>query len=146
MDAVPPRRCHTNKRSFVSRGVRRKARRGRGRAMNAPVTADFTLRAATPDDVDGIFRMIQGLAAYEHLTHAVTGGPERLRGHLFGERRYAEVILAEADGRSVGFALFFHSYSTFLTAPGLYLEDLFVEPAYRGRGIGAALLESVART
>jgi GNAT superfamily N-acetyltransferase len=107
---------------------------------------EHVLRLATAADADTIFGLIQGLAAYEKLTHEVTGSPERLRAHLFGERRYAEVILADADGRSVGFALFFHSYSTFLTAPGLYLEDLFVEPAYRGRGIGAALLAAVART
>jgi GNAT superfamily N-acetyltransferase len=105
---------------------------------------DATLRSATPADVDDIFRLIRGLAEYERLTHEVTGSAERLRAHLFGSQPYAEVVLAELDGRPVGFALFFHNYSTFLTAPGLYLEDLFVEPAHRGKGIGAALLRRVA--
>ena len=105
---------------------------------------DATLRSATPADVDDIFRLIRGLAEYERLTHEVTGSAERLRAHLFGPRPYAEVLLAEVDGRAVAFALFFHNYSTFLTAPGLYLEDLFVEPAHRGRGIGRALLRRVA--
>lgn len=105
---------------------------------------DATLRSATPADVDDIFRLIRGLAEYERLTHEVTGSVERLRAHLFGPRPYAEVLLAEVDGRAVGFALFFPNYSTFLTAPGLYLEDLFVEPVHRERGIGRALLRRVA--
>ena len=105
----------------------------------------WTLRAATREDADQIFHLVKGLAEYEKLTHEVTGDADRLREHLFGARRYAEVILAEAEGRSVGFALFLHNYSTFRTAPGLYLEDLFVEPEHRGRGIGTALLVRVAR-
>src|SRR5262245_2483388 len=104
----------------------------------------MTLRPATPADVDTIFSLIRGLAEYERLTHEVTGTADRLREHLFGPRPCAEVILADVDARSVGFALFFHTYSTFLTAPGLYLEDLFVEPNHRGRGIGTALLRRVA--
>ena len=107
--------------------------------------AACTIRPAEPRDAPAIFALIRALAEYEHLAHAVTGDVEALRSHLFGPRPYAEVLLADVDGRSVGFALFFHSYSTFLAAPGLYLEDLFVEPENRRRGIGTALLASVAR-
>jgi GNAT superfamily N-acetyltransferase len=103
-----------------------------------------TLRPATPADVDTIFALVRGLADYERLAHEVTGSAERLREHLFGPRPCAEVVLADVGGQSVGFALFFQTYSTFLTAPGLYLEDLFVEPAHRGRGVGTALLRRVA--
>ena len=102
------------------------------------------VRAATPTDVDDVFRLIGALASYERLTAEVTGTPDRLRDHLFGARRYAEVLVAERDGRTVGFALFFHSYSTFRTAPFVYLEDLFVEPEHRGHGVGTALLARVA--
>lgn len=103
------------------------------------------LRPATPADVDDVFRLIRALAEYEHLADHVTGSVAALREHLFGARRYAEVVLAEVDGRTVGFALFLHDYSTFRTAPGIWLEDLFVEPAHRRHGIGTALLERVAR-
>jgi GNAT superfamily N-acetyltransferase len=75
----------------------------------------------------------------------MVGTEELLREHLFGERRYAEVILAEVEGRPVGFALYFHNYSTFLTRPGIYLEDLFVFPEARGRGYGKALLTALGR-
>lgn len=100
----------------------------------------LSLRPATEADVAVIFSLIQALAAYENLSDAVTGTPEQLRSHLFGQPRYAEVLLAEWGGQVVGFALFFSNYSTFLTRPGLYLEDLFVLPDYRRRGIGTALL------
>jgi GNAT superfamily N-acetyltransferase len=102
------------------------------------------VRAATPDDADAVFALIRGLAEYERLTHLVRGSAATLRQHLFGPRPFAEVLVAEDDGGAVGFALFFHSYSTFLTAPGLWLEDLFVLPAHRRRGIGSALLARVA--
>ncbi|NEO86151.1 MAG: GNAT family N-acetyltransferase [Spirulina sp. SIO3F2] len=100
----------------------------------------LSLRPATETDIDVIFNLIQALAAYENLSDAVTGTPEQLRSHLFGQPRYAEVLLAEWDGQVVGFALFFSNYSTFLTKPGIYLEDLFVLPDYRRRGIAKALL------
>lgn len=103
------------------------------------------LRMATADDVPVIFALIQALAAYEQLSHAVTGTPEALNEHLFGVRRYAEVVLAETAGSVAGLALFFYNYSTFLTKPGLYLEDLFVLPEYRQRGIGKALLTYLAQ-
>ena len=108
-------------------------------------TPACTIRFARPDDVPTIFGLIRALAEYERLSHAVTGSEGELREHLFGERRYAEVILAEAEGRNVGFALFFHNYSTFLARPGIYLEDLFVLPDERGRGYGKALLSCLAR-
>ncbi|MBW4690262.1 MAG: GNAT family N-acetyltransferase [Lyngbya sp. HA4199-MV5] len=103
------------------------------------------LRAATADDVPTIFALIQALADYEKLAHAVTGTPEALHEHLFGQRRYAEVVLAETAGTVAGLALFFYNYSTFLTKPGIYLEDLFVLPAYRKLGIGKALLLYLAQ-
>lgn len=104
----------------------------------------MVLRAAQPEDSEIIFALIQALADYEKLSHVVTGTVEELRDHLFGSRAYAEVVLAEVDSQVVGFALFFYNYSTFLTKPGIYLEDLFVLPAYRRQGIGKALLSYLA--
>ena len=103
------------------------------------------IRDATPDDVPVIAELIRGLAEYERLAHEVVLDEEELRSHLFGERRYAEVILAAADERVVGFALFFHNFSTFLGKPGIYLEDLFVRPEHRGAGHGKALLSHLAK-
>jgi GNAT superfamily N-acetyltransferase len=105
----------------------------------------LTIRTAQPSDVETMFELIQGLAEYEQLSHAVEGNPDLLRVHLFGERAYAEAILAWYHDRAVGFALFFYNYSTFLTQPGLYLEDLFVIPEYRRQGVGTALLTQVAQ-
>ena len=110
--------------------------------MSAPAC---TIRFGQPDDVPTIFNLIKGLAEYERLSDAVVGTEELLREHLFGERPYAEVLLAEAEGRPVGFALYFYNYSTFLTRPGIYLEDLFVRPDERGRGYGKALLSALGR-
>ena len=109
--------------------------------MNAP----FSIRPAAPGDEDAIFRLIRALAEFEHLTHQVSGSAELLAEHLFGARPAAEALVAEVSGELVGFALFFSNYSTFLTQPGVYLEDLFVLPSERGRGIGKALLVSVAQ-
>jgi GNAT superfamily N-acetyltransferase len=105
----------------------------------------LSLRFATVDDVPQILTFIRALAEYEKLAHEVVATEASLAHTLFGDRPYAEVVLAELDGESVGFALFFHNYSTFLGAPGLYLEDLFVNPSARGRGVGKALLSSLAR-
>jgi GNAT superfamily N-acetyltransferase len=110
--------------------------------MSAPAC---TIRFGQPDDVPTILSLIKGLAEYERLGHEMVGTEELLREHLFGERPYVEVLIAEADGRAVGFALFFHNYSTFLTRPGIYLEDLFVLPEERGRGYGKALLTALGR-
>jgi GNAT superfamily N-acetyltransferase len=103
------------------------------------------VRPATPADVPVLFGLIQALAEYEKLSQAVTGSPASLEEHLFGKPTYAETILAELDGQAVGFALFFPNYSTFLTKPGIYLEDIFVLPEYRGQGIGKALLSYIAK-
>lgn len=106
----------------------------------------FTIRPATAADVDTLFDLVRALADYEHLAHAVTGSARQLGEHLFGPRPLAEAILAEIDGRAVGFALYFTTYSTFLTRPGLYLEDIFVRPEHRRLGIGRALIERVMAT
>jgi GNAT superfamily N-acetyltransferase len=103
------------------------------------------IRMGEPDDVPLIARLIRGLAAYERLEHEVTMTEEKLRRVLFGDRRYAETLIAELDGTAVGFALFFHNFSTFLAQPGLYLEDLFVLPEHRAHGVGKALLARLAQ-
>jgi GNAT superfamily N-acetyltransferase len=103
------------------------------------------IRPATPADLPTIARLIRDLAEYERLSHAIVFDEVRLRDHLFGPRPYAEVLLAEDAGAVVGFALFFHNYSTFRSQPGIYLEDLFVEPGLRGKGHGKALLAALAR-
>ena len=107
--------------------------------------ARFEIRQATEADVPVILRFIRGLAEYEKLSHKVVATEESLRRTLFGNPRFAEVILGYEDGEPVGFALFFHNYSTFLGRPGIYLEDLFVDPDRRGRGYGKALLAHLAR-
>ncbi len=103
------------------------------------------LRFATPADVPTILELIRGLADYERLADEVVADEETLTATLFGERRVAEVVLAELAGVPAGFALFFHNYSTFLARPGLYLEDLFVRPELRGRKIGETLLAFLAK-
>ena len=103
-----------------------------------------TIRKATVSDVDTITELIRDLAEYEHLSDQAHPEPAHLREHLFGDKPYAEVLLAEWDSRVAGFALFFHNYSTFLTRPGIYLEDLFVRPELRRHGIGRALFVHVA--
>ena len=105
----------------------------------------MTLRAATVDDVPQILGFIRALAEYERLLHEVVATEEGLRQALFGPRPYAEVVLAEDAGVPLGFALFFHTFSTFVGQPGIYLEDLFVIPEARGRGVGRALLAHLAR-
>ena len=107
--------------------------------------ARFEIRQATEADVPVILRFIRALAEYEKLSHKVVATEESLRRTLFGNPRFAEVILGYEDGEPVGFALFFHNYSTFLGRPGIYLEDLFVNPDRRGRGYGKALLAHLAR-
>jgi GNAT superfamily N-acetyltransferase len=103
------------------------------------------LRSATRDDVPVIAELIRGLARFEKLEQEVVMTEELLAAGLFGDRPYAEVVLADDDGGPVGFALFFHNFSTFLGRPGIYLEDLFVLPEHRGHGIGRMLLAHLAR-
>ena len=105
----------------------------------------INIRPATPADVETLFELIRALAEYEKLSHAVVGTSSSLREHLFGDKPYAEAIVAEWEDKKAGFALFFYNYSTFLTKPGIYLEDLFVLPEYRRRGIGKAMLIYLAR-
>jgi GNAT superfamily N-acetyltransferase len=104
-----------------------------------------SLRSATAADVPQILAYIQGLADCEKLTHACVATEDSLRQTLFGPHPYAEVILGEYDGEPAGFALFFHNYSTFRAAPGIYLEDLYVLPERRGHGVGKALLKQLAK-
>jgi GNAT superfamily N-acetyltransferase len=99
---------------------------------------------ATGRDVPTILALIKGLAEYERLTHEVVATEEMIRESLFGATPRAEVVLAYVGDTPAGFALWFHNYSTFLGRPGLYLEDLFVLPAFRGRGIGRQLLAHLA--
>jgi len=110
-----------------------------------PTTTDVTLRAATIDDVPVILRCIRGLAEYERLAHECMATEELLRESLFGESPAAHVVLAMVGDEAAAFALWFRNYSTFLARPGIYLEDLFVFPAFRGRGIGRRLLEHLAQ-
>lgn len=107
------------------------------------MTGRAAVRPAVPADVPAIVDLIHGLAVYGQQEAECHVDETRLREHLFGSRRYAEVLVADAEERIVGFALFFHNYSTFQSLPGLYLEDLFVQPEYRGRGIGTALLRGL---
>jgi GNAT superfamily N-acetyltransferase len=107
---------------------------------------DPRIREAVESDVPLIASLIRELADYEGLLQEVRLTEAGLRDALFGDRRYAEVVIAEVDGgQPAGFALFFHSFSTFLGRPGIYLEDLFVRPEHRGAGIGKALLRHLAR-
>ncbi|MFZ1904916.1 MAG: GNAT family N-acetyltransferase [Steroidobacteraceae bacterium] len=103
-----------------------------------------TVRAATAADMPLVLAFIRELAVYERLEHQVVATQADLTTALFGTRPYAEVVFACLDGREVGFALFFHNFSTFLGKPGIYLEDLFVRPESRGRGIGKRLLAWLA--
>ena len=103
------------------------------------------IRAGEAADVRLIADLIRGLAQYERLADEVTMTEEKLERALFGPRPYAETLIAESGGKALGFALFFHNFSTFLAQPGIYLEDLFVLPEHRGEGVGKALLEKLAQ-
>ncbi|GBH28878.1 GNAT family N-acetyltransferase [Sphingobium xenophagum] len=105
----------------------------------------LTIRPAMPDDIDMIISFIRALADYEKLSHAVKADRATLAHYLFGPRPMAEVLMAESGGAAIGFALFFHNFSTFEGRPGLYLEDLFVQPDSRGVGAGRALLARLAQ-
>lgn len=105
----------------------------------------LNIRTAVESDIPLILSFIKSLAEYERMADKVVATEDRLRRTLFGQPRFAEVLIGEDEGEPVGFALFFHNYSTFLAKPGLYLEDLFVKPEARGRGHGRALLARLAR-
>ncbi|HEY8812420.1 MAG TPA: GNAT family N-acetyltransferase [Candidatus Dormibacteraeota bacterium] len=102
------------------------------------------IRPATEADLGTIEELIRALAAYERMADEVVMDARLLRKNLFGDRPYAEVLIAEVDGEPAGFALFFHNFSTFVGRPGIYLEDLFVKPEHRGTGLGRALLKRLA--
>jgi GNAT superfamily N-acetyltransferase len=105
--------------------------------------ASVVIRPATQDDTATILQMINALADYEKRLHESVGTEEQIREHLFGENRYARVLLAEDGDRPVGFALYFFTYSTFLARPTLYIEDLFVLETERGKGIGKKLFAAL---
>ena len=109
-----------------------------------PPSSHISVRCAVPADVPLIHDLIRELAEYERLAHAVVSTGAGLVQHLFGERPAAEVLIGELDGEACGFALFFRTFSTFVGKPGHYLEDLYVRPAARGRGVGRALLSRLA--
>jgi GNAT superfamily N-acetyltransferase len=102
------------------------------------------IRPATEADLGTIEELIRALAEYERMADEVVMDGDLLRQNLFGDRPYAEVLIAEVEGEAAGFALFFHNFSTFLGRPGIYLEDLFVKPEHRAKGFGKALLKRLA--
>jgi GNAT superfamily N-acetyltransferase len=109
------------------------------------MSATLRIRTASEEDVPLILDFIKRLAVYERLADRVVATEEMLRQTLFGNPRFAEVLIAEDESEALGFALFFHNYSTFLARPGVYLEDLFVREEARGRGVGKALLVRLAQ-
>jgi GNAT superfamily N-acetyltransferase len=113
------------------------------RASDAPI-APVHIEFAAPGDIPTILMLIRELADFERLSDQVIATEDRLRESLFGTHPSAEVLMARVGAESVGFALFFHNYSTFRAQPGIYLEDLYVRPAYRGQGYGEALLRRLA--
>ena len=106
---------------------------------------ELEIRAIFEEDAPLILQLIKELAEYEKLSHEVVATEDSLRRSLFGQRRFAEALIGEVEGEPAGFALFFHNFSTFLGRPGIYLEDLYVRPEFRGSGLGRALLAYLAR-
>lgn len=103
------------------------------------------IRPAEPQDVPRIFELVRELAVYERLEHKLVGTPDRLREHLFGDRPFVESLVGEVDGAIVAYSLFFPSYSSFLMKPGYWLEDIYVQPEHRGKGLGKALLRAIVQ-
>jgi GNAT superfamily N-acetyltransferase len=108
------------------------------------VPNSITLRDARRDDIETLLRLIRALARYEKLEHEVVATPELLTASLFSEQPRAHALVAEIAGRAVGLAVWFYNFSTFVGRPGIYLEDLFVEPEYRNAGVGRAMLKALA--
>ncbi len=106
---------------------------------------NIVIREATAEDLPVIFSFIKEIAEYEKLPHQVAANEEVLNESLFGKRRYAEVLIAENNGEPAGHAVYFHNFSTFIGRPGIYLEDLYVRPQFRSKGIGKALLISLIK-
>ena len=109
------------------------------------IPQDFEIRAAKENDVPVILVLIKELAAYEKLSHKVEATEADIRQSLFGDRPVAEALIGELEGIPISFALFFYNFSTFLGRPGIYLEDLYVQPAYRSKGVGRRMLAHIAR-
>jgi GNAT superfamily N-acetyltransferase len=106
---------------------------------------NLRIRSAQPSDIIDLFSLIQALAEYEKLSHKVTGDADMLLEHLFGKKPYIEAIVAQWGTQCVGFSIFLPNYSTFLTKPGIYVEDLFVLPDYRRQGVGKSLFIYLAQ-
>ena len=106
---------------------------------------DFNIRSSNADDCPLILQFIKELAEYENLSHEVVATPQILQQSLFGERPYAEVLIAEYQATPVAYALFFHNLSTFTGRPGIYLEDIYVQPEVRGKGFGKSMLSYIAK-
>jgi len=113
--------------------------------MRGQKIADFEIKPATKKDVPVILTFIKELAEYERLSHTVVATEDILRQSLFEGNQFAEVVIGYYEEKPVGFALFFHNFSTFLGRPGLYLEDLYVKPGFRGKGIGRTMLRYLAK-
>ena len=108
------------------------------------LTSNFMIRTGTEEDAPVIFSLIKELAEYEHLAHEVVASVDDIRKTLFGERPFAETLIGEYEGLPISFALFFYNFSTFLGKPGIYLEDLYVQPEQRGKGFGSKMLAHIA--
>ena len=107
-------------------------------------TSNLMIRTGTEEDAPVIFSLIKELAEYEHLSHEVVASVDDIRETLFGERPFAETLIGEYQGLPISFALFFYNFSTFLGKPGIYLEDLYVQPEQRGKGFGSEMLAHIA--
>ncbi len=115
------------------------------RSSDALAGAEIAIRAARPEDAEALVNLVRELAVYEKLEEQAKATSADFHRHLFGPRPVAEAAVAEVEGEPIGFALWFTTFSTFRGQPGIYLEDIFVRPAFRGRGIGTALLATIAR-
>ena len=108
------------------------------------LTSNFMIRTGTDEDAPVIFSLIKELAEYEHLAHEVVASVDDIRRTLFGERPFAETLIGEYGGLPISFALFFYNFSTFIGKPGIYLEDLYVQPEHRSKGFGSKMLAHIA--